>query len=152
MWLATKMGFFSIVKKGEMFGDDTWCIRSRAKHDLENLKKFISLKCDIIDTAKFDGTEDATDYHYRLYIDGHELDYLFKSLPATIEYPNFKQMIHADPDQAEKHHFYLDCWKALWIYQEVKERLAKNYKNKRSNKKENPYKRVFGIDVETIDA
>ena len=123
MWLMTKMGFFSIVKKGDVFGKkDTWCVRARARKDLENLKEFSVLKGDIIETL-----EDA-DYHYRVFINGKELDNLFRLLPSSIEYPNFKQMIHKNSDQEEKHPFYLECWKALWVYQMVKERLERKTK------------------------
>lgn len=120
MWLMTKMGFFSIVKKGDMFGKaDTWCIRSRAKKDLENLKKFTALEGEIIETL-----EDS-DYHYRVFISGRELNNLFRVLPSSIEYPNFKQMIHANKDQQEKYPFYKECWHVLWTYQTIKERLER---------------------------
>jgi hypothetical protein len=112
MWLMTQMGFFSIVKKG---GKNTWTIRSRCKKDMDNLKEFASLKGNVIITSK-------SDYHYRILISGKELQTLFEKLPDSIEYPNFKQMIHAHPEQAEKYPFYRGCWETMWMYQLLKER------------------------------
>ena len=110
MWLMTKIGFFSIVKKGNEFGKDTWTIRSRSKQDMENLKKFAWLNGEVLTTPE-------GDYHYRIIINVEELKDIFDKLPESIDYPNFKRMIHANPEQEDKYPFYKGCWEKLWTYQ-----------------------------------
>ena len=42
MWICSKLGFFSIVKK-----DDRWHVRARARVDLKALKKATGLRLPI---------------------------------------------------------------------------------------------------------
>jgi hypothetical protein len=98
MWLATKHGFFSIVKKGGKFH-----VRARVRRDLENLVAVAHINADIIESA-------TTDYRYRIFVDGAGLGVLMMTLATTLDYGNFKGHIHDLPDQADKSEAYANIW------------------------------------------
>jgi len=89
MWIASKYGYFSIVKK-----DGGWHIRARSKEDLELLRTavggdFVHLVVHLTPEA---------DYCSRIFVEddpeGKKLmEALFSTLEASIDYPNFKDEV-----------------------------------------------------------
>jgi hypothetical protein len=98
MWLMTKHGFYSIVRKKP----DEFHIRSRERRDLENLVKGVPLP-----DAKIVDTPEA-DYACRIVTDGTTVLAVLDFLGRTLDYHNFKGKIDATPDQ--KHKPYHEVW------------------------------------------
>jgi len=84
MWIFTKFGFFSVVKKD---GDDFLTVRSRVLGDLDNLKKLYLPKLSkIIKNA-------GTDYPYRAKVAKDDFaDGMYK-ISMDIDYSNFKDEV-----------------------------------------------------------
>jgi hypothetical protein len=59
MWICSKLGFFSIVRKGE---PETWQVRARRKEDLEELFNAIDFDHEILTTP-------GHDYAFRVHVD-----------------------------------------------------------------------------------
>jgi hypothetical protein len=100
MWICSKLGFFSIVKKGE---SGTWQIRARCETDLKGLLNAASLSKEIISTPH-------ADYAFRAVVGHDELERVFAALGNSIDYPNFKSCIGALPGQRDK----LSAYHAFW--------------------------------------
>lgn len=105
MWIASKLGWFSIVLKGENYH-----IRARRKKDLENL-------LDVVGGESLPPIETWTvsDYRYRVRIPeaSNLIGEVFAVLCCSVDYPNFKSMIAATPDQREKLHAYHEIWATM---------------------------------------
>lgn len=88
MWVFTKDGFFSAVKKSEQKGTCLITIRARARNDLVNAKKAMGLKrCKIISNG-------GTDYEFRMVVKKEKwANYLFNQTMA-LDYENFKGKIY----------------------------------------------------------
>lgn len=110
MWLFTKYGFYSIVKK--KFGDQVkpFQIRARTKVDLENLKDQVSLEENIIETLH-------ADYPYRLIVNEDELARCMEAFKRNIDYDNFKNEVARHTDQKNKLDAYHDIWRVMYEYQ-----------------------------------
>jgi hypothetical protein len=100
MWVCAKLGFFSIVKKGE---PGTWQIRTRAEHDLHELLAASHLDAEIISTPK-------ADYAFRIVVDKGALDRIFAVLADSVDYSNFKSCIASLPQQRDKLSAYNEFW------------------------------------------
>src|SRR5512133_2102462 len=87
MWLCTKLGFYSIVKKGK---PGEWQVRARLKQDLENLLVIAKVKSEIISTPN-------ADYACRAILDWRQIQEVFTALAKSIDYPNFKDKVHETP-------------------------------------------------------
>lgn len=101
MWLMTKFGFYSIVRKkpGE------YHVRSRERRDLDNLVKGVPLTgAKIVDTPE-------ADYASRIVTDEATVLAILAFLGQTLDYPNFKGKIDADPDQ--RHKPYHEVWRVM---------------------------------------
>lgn len=99
MWIASTLGFFSIVKK-----QDGWHVRARQRRDIENLVRAAGICCPVHRWPE-------ADYRFRIIVDCQgDLDRIFAALTATINYPNFKQAISGTPGQSEKLPVYEDLW------------------------------------------
>lgn len=110
MWLATKHGFFSIVKKGP----DEFHIRARVKADLENLKRGCApagIELPPINTWR------TADYRHRIVCTRLEYFDVMELLVNSIDYSNFKSEIAATPDQMEKLSAYHEIWHTLFRLQ-----------------------------------
>src|SRR5439155_23367808 len=83
MWICSKLGFFSIVKKGQ---PDTWQLRARSENDLRTLLNAASLKTGILSTPR-------ADYAFRAVVGTEDLSRLFAVLVYSIDYPNFKSCL-----------------------------------------------------------
>jgi hypothetical protein len=113
MWLATKLGFYSIIRKasGEIQ------VRARKKKDLKNLMELLPnpYRKKIIETPK-------GDYGFRLVCDSNQkvwLSQVFNILQQSITYDNFKNEIsHSDKyDQKDKLVPYNRFWLDMMDYQ-----------------------------------
>ena len=103
MWICSKLGFFSIVKKGE---PETWQVRARRKNDLQELLESTGLDAEIIPTPN-------ADYAFRIIVDQAGLERLFSSLEESIDYPNFKDCIADQPMQSDKLPVYHEFWSGM---------------------------------------
>ncbi|MFN4122941.1 MAG: hypothetical protein ACK4GL_06525 [Flavobacteriales bacterium] len=103
MWLATKYGFYSIVKDERQ---NIFKIRARRKKDLLNLFP----ENEIYES-------DHTDYRFRVIKDQNGLNEFFYKI-NDIDYGNFKGHIAESPDQSDKLKAYGQIWKAMYDYQE----------------------------------
>ena len=105
MWLATGLGYFSIVRKnGEFF------VRARSIKDLDILKKATGLTNKIIQIKN-------SDYVARIIVNQVELETIQKVLFDSITYPNFKDSIKHNPEQQGKTKFYTEVWGVMFDYQ-----------------------------------
>ncbi|MBE7436938.1 MAG: hypothetical protein HS115_00680 [Spirochaetales bacterium] len=106
MWIASKYGFYSIVKKA-----DGLHVRARLMKDLENLITAARIKKSIL-------TWPDADYRYRIIVDDLEYSQIVAALQASVDYPNFKNMIHQKGDQKRKYEAYSRIWGTLYDLQE----------------------------------
>lgn len=104
MWLMTRHGFYSIVQKnpGEFH------VRTRVRRDLENLIERVPLPGQKVHTSK------ATDYPHRIIVDKEGVLKVLLFLGETLDYGNFKGMIHETKDQRSKSAVYGRVWRALF--------------------------------------
>lgn len=100
MWIASKFGWFSIVKKA-----DGWHVRARVRQDLENLIR----AGDLVKAWKIIETPEA-DYRYRFIVGKVGIGRVFDALNRSIDYPNFKSKISATEDQRDKLYEYGQIW------------------------------------------
>jgi len=107
MWLCTKIGFYSIVKKGT---PGTWQIRARVRKDLQNLVAVAKIGVSPIETP--DG-----DYHWRIVVNAPQMARVFEILALSIDYPNFKNCIAQTPDQQQKLNAYHNFWRDMLTVQ-----------------------------------
>jgi hypothetical protein len=120
MWIASKYGWFSIVKK-----DGGFHVRARTEADLHQLQHavggdFAELKVHITPHA---------DYCCRIFIPGAEGETLLSSvmtaLGDSVDYANFKSMIGSSPDQQGKLGYYHAVWAEMDRYQSEHNRSRK---------------------------
>ena len=104
MWLFTKRGFYSIIRKSE------WHVRARVKADLEGLNRLVGADHTIHTTP------DA-DYRFRVVCRGEDARKMIEALAADIDYSNFKARICSTPEQADKLAMYHEIWQMLYNYQ-----------------------------------
>lgn len=102
MWIASKYGWFSIVRK-----EDGFHVRARDKADLEELLQ-------AWDGATEIETWPGADYRYRVRLtDPGLLADLLEVLGNSIDYPNFKSMIRASESQKAKLGAYHEIWATM---------------------------------------
>ncbi len=101
MWIASKLGFFSIVAHRDQPGQVM--IRARIKGDLENLLADVWPKPPIFDTP-------VADYRFRVIMPKLDASFLISDLVASIDYSNFKDTVADQPDQLDK----LPAYSSLW--------------------------------------
>lgn len=112
MWLCTKLGFYSIVAKTPTEVH----IRARAKKDLENLRRKAIARVPGASAWKIHRTEPA-DYRFRIVIHASDLPAVMQALAASIDYSNFKAVIHKTADQRDKGDVYWDFHTAMEHHQ-----------------------------------
>ena len=130
MWIATQYGFFSIVKNQRKDEPNTMQIRERCRGDLENLQqlyidKWEATRMEDIDPEWGKLSSDApqiietpqADYGFRMIVHLMQLMFFMSCICQGIDYPNFKNMIHDNPDQADKLQAYSDIWSVMYDYQ-----------------------------------
>lgn len=116
MWLFTKFGFYSVTKAKYTRKKGMMQIRARHDVDLLNLKN--EVKC--LKMKKIHCFPDA-DYRYRLIVWPSELSEVFDTLQDKLDYSNFKNEVHAHPNQSEKYNWYTKVWGIMFGYQREKE-------------------------------
>jgi hypothetical protein len=109
MWICSRLGFFSIVRKGL---PETWQVRARAQQDLSGLLEAAGLKLEIVANPK-------ADYAFRFAVDSAGLSRIIGVLGRSIDYPNFKSCIAALPQQRDKIPAYEEFWSGMRAYQEA---------------------------------
>jgi len=105
MWIASKFGFFSIVKDISTNQNvHIWMVRARVKSDIENVADLLEIEHgDIIES-------DDSDYQYRILVNLPQLEDLMSEFAVNVDYPNFKDMIAETDDQMSKVPFYTRVW------------------------------------------
>jgi hypothetical protein len=102
MWIASKYGFFSVVLK-----DGHHHIRARMESDLKALILHHPR------AGEFSVEEwPSADYRYRIRIPEQDPAFgeFMRILASSVDYPNFKNQISANPDQRHK----LDAYHRIW--------------------------------------
>lgn len=99
MWIASKLGFFSIVRKAT----DEFHIRARAKRDLENLVS-AGFPAEVVPSYP------GSDYPWRIIAKAVQMPQLWQLLGESVDYGNFKGQIAQTPDQRAKLHSYHEIW------------------------------------------
>ena len=107
MWLATKVGFFSIVRKNK----DEYHVRARMRSDLVELMELAEIESELFES-------DHSDYRFRLVVDEKTVQIIGGKLFAEIDYDNFKDRIYDSPTQRVKSDAYGDIWATIWGFQE----------------------------------
>lgn len=123
MWIATTIGFYSIVQKehhDDSDGKKLFVIRARTKDDLQRLVDLIQPKLKLYagDTpVKLKIYEyEKSDYQYRIYLDTEEdLATTLATLAEKVTYPNFKDEIAEIPHQQDKAPAYANLWLKLFL-------------------------------------
>lgn len=101
MWLMTRHGFYSIVRKA----DGRYHVRSRERRDLENLVERVPLpEAKILESR-------TADYAVRILAGAPDVAAILRFLGDTIDYDNFKARVERTPDQAHKP--YHEVWQVL---------------------------------------
>ena len=109
MWLATKLGFFSIVKRPSHdlpSQKHLIHIRSRSRADLQRLLNHIKPL-----TLKIHPTISITQgagYQFRILLDPKDLPNVLSRLASTVAYPSFSEEIKCSSHQKEKASTYLN--------------------------------------------
>ncbi|MDR1789935.1 MAG: hypothetical protein LBR12_06325 [Opitutaceae bacterium] len=115
MWLCTRHGVFSIVRKkaGEIH------VRARCRKDLEAL-------CDAaaLDQSKIIRTYPA-DYRWRLVVGQAQYEILMDAIVASLDYPNFKPVIAGTPAQRDKLPVYFGFHADMERWQDERETLRR---------------------------
>jgi hypothetical protein len=115
MWILTKIGFYSIIKKTSYLNPDgpaVFNIRGRDKDDLKRFAELVSP-----DLAKRPVVHEYahSDYPYRVYLNTQEeMDAVMAKLSALIDYNNFKDTIKATPHQKAKLEPYEEFWSLFY--------------------------------------
>ena len=94
MWIFSQDGFYSIVKKGDVFH-----VRARRERDLVNVG--------LTATKSYAGS----DYPWRAILPNRlELQKLMEKLGNSVNYPNFKAHVETRDDQNDRVPAYHKIW------------------------------------------
>lgn len=100
MWICSRLGFFSVVRKA----DGLFHVRARRRQDLENLAAELpKIGRPVVHTS-----DPSADYRFRIVTDAAGWNTLAGILMASVDYGNFKGIIGATRDQADKLGIYSD--------------------------------------------
>jgi hypothetical protein len=99
MWLFTKHGFYSIVRKSA----EEYHIRARVKQDLQNLKDLLELTDPIHESR-------SADYRYRLVVGKKVYLSVMALVTRSVDYENFKNKVSMTEDQMGKLKAYHEIW------------------------------------------
>lgn len=86
-WLFTKVGFFSVVKKGPEAKQGLVCVRSRFKEDLDKLRDTY------VPTLGRTEERPYTDYPYRAFVPQKEFSEGMAAMFEDLDYDNFKDEV-----------------------------------------------------------
>lgn len=120
MWIATKLGFYSIVFKPSHLDPDgppAYIVRARDREDLARLMvtSFLQKGSETLASTQKWLDDNIysyanSDYPYRVILQEAELSCVMNTLKNSITYDNFKDEIERTPHQSRK----LDPYKRLW--------------------------------------
>jgi hypothetical protein len=99
MWLFTKHGFYSIVRKSA----EEYHIRARVKQDLQNLKNLLELTDPIHESR-------TADYRYRMIVGKKVYLSVMAVVTRSVNYDNFKNTVAMTEDQRSK----LEAYHTIW--------------------------------------
>lgn len=104
MWLCTKLGFFSIVRKAP----DEFHVRARCENDLKNLRKAVAKHVHRPAARWKIHRSEPADYRFRIVVSTAYLQGVMQTLAMELDYSNFKGVIAQTDDQREKLPIYSD--------------------------------------------
>lgn len=107
MWIASSVGFFSIVRK-----DGNLHVRARVRMDLENLLALPGMPQPPIESWP------EADYRWRVRLSPWAAGQVLGALAGTVDYPNFKNEVARRADQRAKLPAYHRLWDGLFAIQE----------------------------------
>jgi hypothetical protein len=107
MWIASTIGWFSVVRDRERKG--RVLVRARAKADIDNLYRRFGRKYKMTPPR----SDESRDYRWRLGMRKRDWVKAIGQIASEIDYTNFKSAVHDRPDQANKHSAYLSVWSAM---------------------------------------
>ena len=110
MWVFTKSGFFSVVKKPACSPDELE-VRARCRNDLERLKKQTGVKSKILKNA-------GTDYPFRIRMRRELWAEFLADEAMIIDYANYKDKVLSNKIESSRrrkhrHDVYSDVWRVL---------------------------------------
>ena len=110
MWVFTKFGFYSVVKKQGCAPNELE-VRARCRNDLQVLKKQTGVKSKILTNA-------GTDYPFRIRMRRELWAEFLADEALSIDYANFKDevlfgKIESPRRRKHRHDVYFDVWRAL---------------------------------------
>jgi hypothetical protein len=100
MWLFTEHGFFSLVKKGNV-----WHLRARARGDLEAVRPLIG---NVAIRQSYPGS----DYPWRCILNARQKAPFLKGI-SDVEYSNFKAHVGAHGATPYRLHLYHEVWNTM---------------------------------------
>jgi hypothetical protein len=108
MWLATKLGFFSIVQKEPPDDGEAavYHVRAQGREDLQNLFQVTGLQREILETP-------GADSRFRILVTQQEVLEIVSALAESIDYDSFKGVMAATPDPRHKLDAYHRAWNTL---------------------------------------
>jgi hypothetical protein len=116
MWIATTIGFYSIVHKehhDDPEGQKLFVIRARTRGDIDRLAKEIKNK---LNKEIVIHEYEKSDYQFRIYLETKEdLAATLATLAEKVTYPNFKDEIAEIPHQQDKAPAYANLWLKLFL-------------------------------------
>jgi hypothetical protein len=115
MWILTKIGFYSIIKKPSHLNPDGPAVFNIRGRDKDDLKRFAELVSPDLAKRPIVNEYAHSDYPYRVYLNTQEeMDAVMAKLSALIDYNNFKDTIKATPHQKTKLEPYEEFWSLLY--------------------------------------
>lgn len=112
MWIASKFGWFSIVKEKSGPG---FMVRARSRADLEQLTAAVAA-CNEEKLPAIIETPEA-DYRFRIVIGNSQLWDVMEALVESVDYSNFKGEIAKTKGQRDKLEPYHRIWSVMAGYQ-----------------------------------
>jgi hypothetical protein len=100
MWIATNIGFFSMVQ--DRNNDEMMYIRGRDRNHFVELLKYLEDGYEIIEDLE-------ADYRYRIHVSRNDTNYILDRLVDDIDYDNFKKSVK---DQYLSY-AYVHIWKII---------------------------------------
>jgi len=107
MWLATKIGFFSVTISDV---DGRAQFRARVSEDLDELRAHLEPGGIALSETL---TIEYADYRHRAFVEREDLPQALAILAGTIDYPNFKSAIAKTPPQRAKLDAYHEVWSVM---------------------------------------
>ena len=115
MWCATVIGFFSVARDRQVKG--RVLVRARAKADIMNLYRRFSRRFKMTPPR----SDELRDYRWRISMRKRDWVAIVGQLASEIDYCNFKDAVHARPDQSDKNSAYLSVWSAMLAVQRAED-------------------------------